>query len=38
MNRVIDQSEGRLPQAASMLLEAGPDGLAFTALLVTHRM
>ena len=36
MNRVIDQFEGRFPQAASMLLEAGPDVLAFTALPVVH--
>ncbi len=31
MHRVIDQLEDRFPQAASMLAEAGPDVLAFTA-------
>ena len=33
---MIDQLEDRFPQAASMLAEAGPDVLAFTAFPVPH--
>ena len=36
LHRVIDQLEDRFPQAASMLAEAGPDVLAFTAFPVPH--
>ena len=36
LNSVIDQLEDPLPQAASMLSEAGPDVLAFTAFPVAH--
>ena len=36
LHRVIDQLEDRFPQAASMLVEAGPDVLAFTAFPVAH--
>ena len=36
LHRVIDQLEDRFPQAASMLVEAGPDVLAFTAFPVPH--
>ena len=35
-HRVIDQLEDRFPQAASVLAEAGPDVLAFTAFPVAH--
>ena len=31
LDRVIDQLENRFPKAASVLAEAGPDILAFTA-------
>ena len=36
LDRVIDQLENRFPQAASVLAEAGPDILAFTAFPVAH--
>ena len=36
LDRVIDQLENRFPQAVSVLAEAGPDILAFTAFPVAH--